>query len=936
MILGNALRRLRPVALPAAALLACAPLMSVPALAAPSGDEVVINEAYLSGGSAGAAYTHKFVELYNPTDQPVDLTGWSLQYRSATGTGASNGIVELSGTIAPGEYYLVSGGSNGTAGEALPEADTVAGGALNPSGTRGTLILSDSSERLTLAPGSITEGTDGVVDLLGYGSTNTFETRAAGAPSSNTDVRSLNRTDGVDTDDNSADFSLSSSITPTSGDGSDAQEPAPEDPAPEDPAPEDPAPEDPAPENPAPEQPEPGADLPIREIQGTGETTPYAGKQVTTSGVVTAVYVTGGLNGFYLQTAGTGGDLPEDHNASDGIFIYAPQAKDSVKIGDHVRVTGNASEYYGQTQITVQPANLSVLDEPAEAVKPAAVAWPEDDAEREALEGMLLQPTGEFTVTNNYDLNRYGEVGLATGDTPLRTPTDVAPVGTDEHQAVVADNAARGVILDDGSTWDYNRLDQYGSEPLPYISQEQPVRIGSSVTFTQGAVLGYGHDAWRLQPVGQVTGADDTDIPVTFENDRPEFAAPAEVGGDYTIGTFNVLNYFTSLGEDESGCRPYTDREGNPTTTNYCNVRGAYDQDSFAQQQEKIVTAINGMDTSVVALEEIENSAAFGQDRDAALAALVDALNAEAGAGTWAYVPSPSALPSEEDVIRTGFIYQPAQVEPIGESAILNDEENFDNAREPLVQEFRPVGGTEADDFVIAANHLKSKGSGSSATGDNVDSGQGAWNGDRTRQAEAMRVFTEEYAKVADTDRIFLVGDFNSYTFEDPMLGLYEAGYVNVAPEGQYSYSFDGQSGSLDHVLASPAAAEAVTGSDIWEINANEQIGFEYSRANYNVTDLYAPDQFRASDHNPAIVGLSLVGGADEEPAPEQPEPEQPAPGKPGEDTDPGRGEHPGKGKGHAKGRPPHAGIPGRPDHADHKGRPDHAGTPGRPAHAGR
>lgn len=130
-------------------------------------------------------------------------------------------------------------------------------------------------------------------------------------------------------------------------------------------------------------------------------------------------------------------------------------------------------------------------------------------------------------------------------------------------------------------------------------------------------------------------------MPAVFENDRSEHAAPASVGGDYTLGTFNVLNYFTSLGEDEPGCEAYTDRAGDPTTADYCDVRGAYDQDSFAQQQDKIVAAINGLDSSVVSLEEIENSAAFGKDRDQALSALVDALNADAGTQKWDYVPSP-------------------------------------------------------------------------------------------------------------------------------------------------------------------------------------------------------------------------------------------------------------------------------------------------------
>lgn len=444
---------------------------------------------------------------------------------------------------------------------------------------------------------------------------------------------------------------------------------------------------------------------------------------------------------------------------------------------------------------------------------------------------------------------------------------------------MAADNDARGVLLDDGSTWNYGNLDRYGDEPLPYLSLENPVRVGSAVSFDQPVILGYGFDEWRLQPLEQVTGDKPEAVPAMFENDRAEFQAPAEVGGDYTLGTFNVLNYFTALGEDEPGCKAYTDRAGDPTTADYCDVRGAYDQDSFQQQQAKIVSAINGLDSSVVSLGEIENSAAFGKDRDQALSTLVDALNTDAGTEKWAFAPSPAELPAAEDVIRTGFIYQPDEVQTIGESAIHDEEANFSNAREPLAQTFRPVGGTEADDFVVVVNHLKSKGG--SGAGDNADTGQGSWNGDRTRQAESMQAFAEEFSAAAGTERTFLVGDFNSYTQEDPMLGLYADGYVNLAPEGEYSYSFDGQSGSLDHVLASPAAAEAVTGSDIWEINANESVGMEYSRANYNVVDLYAPDQFRASDHNPALVGIALSKGQDPTPTPTP----EPTPGPSAEPT---------------------------------------------------
>ncbi|HEX4470605.1 MAG TPA: Ig-like domain repeat protein, partial [Nocardioides sp.] len=126
-------------------------------------------------------------------------------------------------------------------------------------------------------------------------------------------------------------------------------------------------------------------------------------------------------------------------------------------------------------------------------------------------------------------------------------------------------------------------------------------------------------------------------------------------------------------------------------------------------------------------------------------------------------------------------------------------------------------------------------------------------------QAHALVDFAHQVSAARGTDKVFLVGDFNSYTQEDPMQVLYQAGYVNQASDDprDVSYEFDGLAGSLDHVLANPAAAKMVTGRDVWQINAEESVGFEYSRYNYNATLLYQPNQFRASDHNPELVGLS-------------------------------------------------------------------------------
>ncbi|MEU6856328.1 ExeM/NucH family extracellular endonuclease [Rothia kristinae] len=617
---------------------------------------------------------------------------------------------------------------------------------------------------------------------------------------------------------------------------------------------------------------EPGDVVPIARIQGTGDSSPLVDQAVTTEGVVTAAYPEGGLRGYTVQTPGTGGDSDLTPGASDGIFVYSPDTAGLVRVGDHVRVSGTVAEYYGQTQISVSSGGLSLLDTPADAVTPVSGQLPEDPTAREALEGMLLLPTGDITVTDAYDTGRYGEVRLANGTEPLKQTTDVVAPG-EPARAYEVNSAAREYVLDDGATADYTR--GASDTPVPYLSTEHPARVGAPVVFDHPVVLGYGFDAWRLQPTGWVTGDSALPSPARFGDTRTQ--APAPVGGDLSVASFNVLNYFTTTGDQLPGCRFYTDRAGNPVTVrDGCAVRGAADAQNLARQQAKIVAAINRMDTAVLSLEEIENSAAVGGDRDEALSTLVDALNEAAGHRRWAFVPSPSALPAEEDVIRTAFIYQPDRVRPVGDSVILTDSPAFANARQPLAQAFAPAGtpqDQEKPDRMILAvvNHFKSKGSGSGEGNEDTGDGQGRSTADRVRQAQALRDFASARAEALGTQNVLLLGDFNAYTREDPLQVLYEAGYTDIgsAKKAGSTYVYGGRSGSLDHVLASGPLFSHVTGASVWSINSVESVSLEYSRYNSNAKDLYAPGPFRSSDHDPLVVGLTWPGADDaEQPAP--------------------------------------------------------------------
>ncbi|QNE43642.1 ExeM/NucH family extracellular endonuclease [Frigoribacterium sp. NBH87] len=826
-------------ALAAGLALCLAPLVPVAASAAPGGTGVVINEAYLKGGSMNAPFANKFVELYNPTTASVSVAGWSIQYRSATSSGTFTGVGALSGSIAPGGYLLVQMSSNGTTGAPLPTPDVVT--TVNPGGASGTLVLASTTTALALPAGSISTATPGVVDALGYGTSNTFETTAAEVGSANPVPTSYVRTAFSDTDVNAADFVQQGQITPQNA-ASTGTTPTP-----------------PVPPTP----PVSEADVTVAQLQGVTDTSPYAGRTVTTRGVVTATYPTGGLDGYVVQTPGTGGALDlSTHLSSDAVFVYSSATASSVEVGDYVELVGEVTEFFGLTELTVDGTDqVTQLDaSTVVAPAPATVGFPATDAQRESIESMLLLPQGEFTVADTYTTNQYGEVKLASGSTPLIQPTEVGRPGSAKYAATIADNAARAVTLDDGATTNFLTAANQ-SIPVPYLSNENPVTVGASVAFTEPVVLDFRNSAWKYQPTSRVTGdVAYADLPVTFENVRTE--APREVGGDVRLASFNVLNYFPTTGDSLTGCTYYRDRAGDPVTVNSgCDARGAANQDDLQRQQAKIVTAINALGADVVSLEEIENSARFGKDRDSALSILVDALNADAGSDVWEFVPSPAALPANEDVIRLAFIYKADVVESVGDSSILTGSAAFSNARQPLAQAFRPVGGDVDSTILAIANHFKSKGSGSGADADLGD-GQGGSNASRVNQANALVAFAAEREAAVGTDKVFLLGDFNAYSQEDPIEVLRTAGFTDLGSteDGEeYSYVFSGLSGSLDHVLASPAALEAVTGVDIWNINSGESVGLEYSRFNYNVRDLLQLDQFRASDHDPVVVGVDLL-----------------------------------------------------------------------------
>ncbi|HTG67796.1 MAG TPA: 5'-nucleotidase C-terminal domain-containing protein [Candidatus Udaeobacter sp.] len=166
--------------------------------ATPADDHVIISQVYGAGGNGtGASFKQDFIELYNPTNHEIDLSGMTLIYASANGAWptAGNNLMPLSGKIGPGKYYLT---------EQAAGADTSVPGLPSPDAT-GTLSMAGASGKVKLV--ELVDSNYVTVDLVGYGTTNEYEgTGSTGTSLTNVTAAIRKDNHAQDTNNNSADF----------------------------------------------------------------------------------------------------------------------------------------------------------------------------------------------------------------------------------------------------------------------------------------------------------------------------------------------------------------------------------------------------------------------------------------------------------------------------------------------------------------------------------------------------------------------------------------------------------------------------------------------------------------------------------------------------------------------------------------------------------
>jgi predicted extracellular nuclease len=619
----------------------------------------------------------------------------------------------------------------------------------------------------------------------------------------------------------------------------------------------------------------------IHDVQGNGAATPIGpAVSVTVEGIVVGNYQgTGKLSGFFLQEEDA--DADADPATSEGIFIYCQACPTVVAEGQRVRATGLVSEFFGLTEITASTAGSVVVTDAGNhlaEVTPATINLPiagSVDAYYESREGMLVRFAEPLIVSEYFELARYGQLELYQGDRPRQYTEDNAP-GAAGYAAHLEALSRRRVILDDE-----NNVENW---PLTLGEGQQylywPHTNGGFSIGTHGAdyfrggdrienltgVLHFsfngtsGTDAWRIRPT-QANA-------VTFTPANPRPATAPAVGGAIKAASVNVLNYFTTIDTTSSSSSGPCGPSGN------MDCRGADSAAELARQRERTSIVLCGLNADVVGLVEIENGATT-----AALDDLVGAVNTRCG-GAHPYAVVNAGNSVGTDAIRVAIAYRTGVLGLVGTAKV---DTNAIHNRPLTAQTFDVVDATNAafgERFSVVVGHFKSK-SCSSASGADADSGDGQACYANRRNLQAQRlvswVNTTVIPAAADTD-VLLLGDFNSYAKETPVTTLVDAGYVDLlrtlGGPAAYSYLFDGQLGHLDYAFANASLAPQVVAIEPWHINADELPQLDYSddvkdtgEAPYeekpNGSALSPPrvlfeaaSPYRASDHDPVLVGL--------------------------------------------------------------------------------
>lgn len=872
--------------------------------AANAQSQVVISQLYGGGGNAGAPFTNDFVELFNRSNAPVDLAGWSVQYASATGTGNFS-ATPINGLLQPGQYLLVQmgGGANGAP---LPTADAVGSAAMSASAgkivlarTPGSLACNGGSAPCSAAQLALIE------DLVGYGGANFSETTPA--PTLSNTSAAIRLESCIDTDVNAADFiaaaptprNSASPLAPCTGgpvnqpivascaslqaesgvstlhsvqasdaDGnvvsatlSPGNEPGIELIAVTPGATlhaqlqvtaaasvgahpqvltftnDDALPQTISCSFTITVMP-PTLSLKIHDVQGRAHLSPYANQRVSNlTGLVTAV----AGNGYYVEDPAA----DTDPATSEGIFVFTRTAP-PVRVGDSVRVAGTVAEF--RPGGNAGSGNLTTT----EIIDPATVILARDTV---LPPPTLLGEGGRFIPTMVIDDD------AVSGDVETSGSFDVATDGIDFFESLEGMRVRLNAPVATGPTSSNGE-----------ISLLADSGIRASLRTARGGILVRADD---FNPERVI--ADDFFLPAPQVNTGDTF--PDAIGViDYSFGNFK-LHVTQPLARIDNGLQAesatFTGAASKLTIGSYNveNLAPGDPPEKFATLAEQIVTRLRNPD--ILALMEVQdNSGATNNgvvEAGQTYAALIAAI-ANAGGPGYQFRSIDPANNADGGQgggnIRVGFLFNPARVSFVdragGGTSVATtvtalagqpqlsaspgriDPANpaFANSRKPLVGEFIFNGRK----LFVIANHFNSKGGDEPLFGRRQPPLRETET-QRHLQAAVVRDFVGQILAVNPKAAIAVLGDLNDFEFSQTA-SLLEGngalhGLIELLPANErYTYVFEGNSQTLDHILVSSSLRD-------------------YARPEMDVVHANAEFATQASDHDPDLARLDLPRAAD-------------------------------------------------------------------------
>ncbi|MGW9133626.1 endonuclease/exonuclease/phosphatase family protein [Streptomyces sp. NPDC055681] len=771
------------------------------AFAAPS-STAVISEVYGGGGNSGATLTRDFIELANAGSSAYDLSGFSVQYLpGAPSAGSLWQVSALTGSVAPGGRYLVAqaAGTGGTV--ALPTPDAT--GTVAMSATSGTVALVSGTTPLTCKTAADCAGDTRIVDLVGYGSAVVRE--GSGPVTGTSATASVARAASLaDTDDNAADLSAGAP-TPVNAAGETSGGAGPGDPG-----------------NPT----EPGT-VRVHDIQGTTRVSPLDGQSVTgVPGIVTGVR-TSGSRGFWIQDA-----TPDaDPRTGEGVFVFTGSAAPAVAVGDSVLVSGKVDEYYPsattQSITEITAPRVTVLSSgnalPASVVLDAA-SVPDayvPSADGGSIDALALDPA-------TYALDLYESL---EGTRVKIADTRVTGATTAYHEVWVTIKPNENPTRRGGTLYASYTDQNTGRIKVMSLDTTHPVpvaNVGDVLSGTTTGVLDYdSFGGYNLQA---------TELGTLTDHHLRREVTRKQKGNELAVATYNVEN-LDALDE-----------------------QGKFDTLAAG-------VAVNLSSPDIVSLEEIQDDNGAVNDgtvgSDATLKRFTDAIVAAGGPQyAWRYIAPENGKDGGEPGgnIRTVFLFNPERVDfvdrPGGDATtavtavktkngltlsaspgrIAPTRDAWDDSRKPLVGEFRFHGKPV---FVIG-NHFASKGGDQPLHGRYQEPTRSSET-KRVKQATEVNTFVKSLLAVDKSAQVITLGDLNDFAFSPTMAALTDGRTLNplittLPKNEQYSYVYEGNSQTLDHILTSPGVR----------------------CFDYDVVHINAEFADQASDHDPQIVRVDV------------------------------------------------------------------------------